>query len=80
MTIPEFADPFQVFKTMQGTRRLLFFDGAPQSGRTFLAAVTAIYLADCGYRTLLLPVDPRPNAAASGRDPAARWGIHRLVT
>ena len=50
----EFADPFQVLKNLQGPGRQLFFAGTPGAGSTFVATLTAVYLADCGYRTLLV--------------------------
>ncbi len=46
-------------------RRLLFFTGKGGAGKTTIASVTAVRLAELGYRTLLVSTDPASHLSQS---------------
>jgi arsenite-transporting ATPase len=66
------------------SRKYLFFGGKGGVGKTTMAAATAVWLADHGYRTLVIATDPTvslPEAFGQGIDevePTKIKGIDRL--
>lgn len=50
-----------IFKDDEGGPRYIFFSGKGGVGKTTLAAATAVWLAERGYRTLLVSTDVQPS-------------------
>ena len=60
MATPEitFTFPFGIYKPVLDKTRLLLFGGKEGVGKSTLACVTAYYMSQLGYNTLLLTADP----------------------
>ena len=79
--------PFRSIKKGDSTRitmvRLLLFGGKGGVGKTTMAAATAVWLADSGFRTLIISSDPAHSTSDSletalGSEPTPVDGVPNL--